>query len=496
LDLSEQTVWIVVSFAAVGVVANLSLVRLLSVQWYKPWLIYAYCFLDVSLVGLAILYLGPGGVIAGFFLVIVPCALRPSRALGAFALVASAVVFVAAATLHGLLDSPNDVSPGTSSRVFLDLAFLVGVAAVLVATNTELFARINIIHSSIRRVGAGALGPMSLTLRNDSLGLVEQSLNEMLEQIGSLVDAVRREAHEVAILGGSFADSTGIAVESSERVASMASRLSTELLDFKKNAEAGQVECNETARVAIQMQTRADGSAGNVRELEESAELGRDYVARTIETVLAIGADIDRTAGIVDELSVLSRQIGSSALSIAKIARHTHVLALNAAIEAARAEEHGDEFAVVADQVRTLAGEAGRSARDVSDLVTEINAGIAAAASAMAGGEEKVIEAKQTAGEARTALANVRSGSATASDFLTETAESSQAQAKHANSFADLMAQFASASARWSTEIQAASKDASEQTSQMRDFDRSCEQLADVAKRLKEAADRFSTTRS
>jgi methyl-accepting chemotaxis protein len=131
----------------------------------------------------------------------------------------------------------------------------------------------------------------------------------------------------------------------------------------------------------------------------------------------------------------------------------------------------------------------------VSDLVTEINSRIAAAASAMAAGEEKVNEAKQTAGEARTALANVRSGSATASDFVKETAEASQAQAKHANSIADLMAQFASASARWSTEVQAASQYASEQTSQMRDLDCSCEQLVDVAKRLRASADRVSTTR-
>ncbi len=492
LGVSELPALIVASFATVGVVANLSLLRLLSLQWYRPWLIYAYCLLDMSLIGIAIVYLGPGGAIAGFFLVIVPCASRTSRALGIFALVAAAGVFLAASTLHGLLVGSDS---GSAPKLLLDLTLFVSVAATLLATHTDLFGRIATLQSVMSRAKDGSLDRPTFAIRDDRLGLVEQSLNDVLEQIASLIAAVKREADELAVLGSSVARSTSIAAESSERFVSLTAGLSTELLNLKSSAEAGQLECKDAAQEAQHLQSRADGGAGNVRELEETADLGRDGIARAIETVLAIGADIERTARIVDELSGLSRQIGSSALSISKIARHTHVIALNAAIEAARAEEHGDEFAVVADQVRTLAGEAGRSARDVGDLVSEVNAGIAAAASALAASETKVNEVSQVAGEARTALVNIRSGSATAADFVAATTETSQSQANYVRSFADMMSQLMSESTRWCTEVQAASSSASEQCSLMGDLDRTCEQLNDVAERLKLELTRFSTPR-
>jgi methyl-accepting chemotaxis protein len=240
------------------------------------------------------------------------------------------------------------------------------------------------------------------------------------------------------------------------------------------------------------MQSLAEDSSENVRELAEAAEGGREKISRAIETALAVGADIERTVRIVEELSGLSRQIASSAISIAKVARHTHILALNAAIEAARAEEHGEEFAVVADQVRTLAGEAGRSAREVGDLVSEVNAGIAGAASAMAASQDKINEVSQIASEARAELARIRSGSASAIDFVNATTARCQSQADFARSSTDMFSRTSDMMARWSTEVQHASHEVTDQISLLADVARSCEQITDVAERLRMEIARFS----
>ena len=488
LGLSEQSPWLIFSFAAIGVVANLSLIRLLSVRWYRTWLIYAFCLLDTSLIGLAIVYLGPGGLMAGFFLVLMPCARRPSRTLGIFALSAAAVVFVAAATAHGLLARPAAGAYGWSSRLIFELAVFFCVVTPILTAHTGLFKRIAGIQSLIDRMRTGSFDPSAAREAGDTLGQVERSLRELLVQISSTVEVVKRDAEEVAALGDSFAHSIETIIESNRRVEFKTEELSFGLLELKSSAETGESESKNAAQKAQHLHSRANDNTGRVHELEETAELGRDRVSRAIETVLAIEADIDRAAHIFEELNGLSRQIGTSAITIAKIARHTHVLALNAAIEAARAEEHGDEFAVVADQVRTLAGEGGRSARDVRDLVSEVNAGIAAASVAMTASEEKINEVNQIAGAARTALTDIRAASAATADFVAATTESAQAQADGARAFASMMSQLASESARWHTEIQTATSEVSEQTSLMSDLHHTSERLADIAERLKREA--------
>jgi methyl-accepting chemotaxis protein len=451
--------------------------------------------LDVSLVGLVIVYLGPGGAITGFLLVIIPCALRPNRSLGIFALVAASMVFSTAAILHGQLSGgPGGGSFVSTSRVLLDLTLFIGVSVTLLAAFSDLFGRLAGIRNVLSRAGDGSIEPYAFAVRNDSLGMVEQSLNAMLEQIASTIEVVQRGAEEFAALGSSLAHTTSSALESSQRVASVTTGLAEELTDLQLSAEAGQSECEDAAHEAQSLHSRADENVGSVRELAETAELGRDRIVGTIESVLAIGTDINRTACIVEELSGLSRQIGSAALSIAKIARHTHVLALNAAIEAARAEEHGNEFAVVADQVRTLAGEAGRSARDVGDLVSEVNAGIAAAASALVASEEKVSSISQIAGEARSALNDIRSGSSAPTSFMMEATETSMSQVNRVRTFADRMSQFAETSARWSAEVHEASSVMSKQITLMCDLDRTSQYLADIADRVKHELARYSTT--
>jgi methyl-accepting chemotaxis protein len=354
------------------------------------------------------------------------------------------------------------------------------------------FGRIASLRFAMERAHSGDFGHHASAIRNDSLGMVEQSLRELLGRIECLVEAIRREIEEVVGLGGVFANSTTAAVQTSQKVASVAAALSSELHDLRSAAEAGEAKCRDSVHDAQGLQARAEGSAGDVRELEDHAEIGRERISRAIETLLAVGKDIERTGRIVAELSGLSRQIGSSAISIAKVARHTHILALNAAIEAARAQEHGDEFSVVADQVRTLAGEAGRSAREVGDLVSEVNAGIAAAANSLAAGEEKVKEVSQIASEGRSAIARIRSGFSSAADFVTETTVSFQSQAKSAISSADALSRMADAITRWSTEVQVTSSEVEGQLSLLGELDRTCKQLSETGDRLRMVVAGFS----
>jgi methyl-accepting chemotaxis protein len=493
LGIAELPPLVIVIFVTVGGIANLILIRLLQREWYRWWLVYVCCLLDVSLVALAITYLGPGGTIAGFLFVILPCAARPNRTLGFFALLSAAAAFLIAASLHGVLSESVDGSLlGLRSTDILDLILFVAVATPLLVTHSELFGRIADVHAVVSQVANGSLERRAPATRNDCLGHLEQSLNTMLAQVTSTIEIVQQGAEEIVDLAGIFARSSSTALESSLQLRSTASDVTRELAELQAAAEAGYTESTDVAQHARSLQSRAENDAGNTRQLEESLLLGRDQFARTSDAVSAIGADITRAAGLINDLSGLSRQIGSSALSIAKVARHTHVLALNAAIEAARAEEHGREFAVVADQVRTLAGEAGRSAREVGDLVSEVQAGITTAGDVMVAGEARINDITLIAGEARSALNDLRVGASNAAELVVATAEASRSQAKRAGSLADKMSLFASMAARLSVEVTEAISSISAQMAVMNDVDQANQQLADLAERLQKSVVRYS----
>src|SRR5438046_9785642 len=225
---------------------------------------------------------------------------------------------------------------------------------------------------------------------SDELGFLERSFNRMIEEIGGTVSTVQREGDEVAALAEELAASAEQLHATSESVTHTAQRLATDLASQRALADGARGESAKAADQAESLRVRAELMQADAGRLVAAAERGRDRVARASQTLRAVGEEVRATAATVASLSGMSERIGVFAQTIARIARQTHLLALNAAIEAARAEEHGEGFAVGADEVRALAAEAGKSAREVAELVADLRTGIEAAARAMQSGEAKV----------------------------------------------------------------------------------------------------------
>ena len=431
-----------VLLAGGGLILNALLGIINERGWYRWWLIYALALLDVLLVAVLVVWFGHGGFVVAFLIAVLPYAFDQGHTVGNFLVLTAALAYLGASYLHDALygDSGGLTAAGLETVGFITVAWaLKQIPAILIQ-------RIRQARDVMGEAERGYLAVRAAAEESDELGFLEKSFNRMLEEIGTTISTVQREADEVAAFSEQLAASAEELHATSETVTHTAQKLARDLAKQRELAEAARGESAKAADQAESLRVRAELMQVDAARLVAAAQRGRERVARASQTLRAVGDEVRATASTVAGLSGMSERIGGFAQTIARIARQTHLLALNAAIEAARAEEHGEGFAVVADEVRSLAAEAGKSAREVAELVSELRAGIDAAARAMQSGEAQVRDIGAVAAEADGALQELHRGIELVGDLVNATAEVSRGQAQRLAELAQSLQQVAAIS--------------------------------------------------
>jgi methyl-accepting chemotaxis protein len=457
--------------------------------WYRWWLIYVLALLDALLVGVPVVWFGHGGLVAAFFIAVLPYAFDQGQAVGDFLVLISALVYLAASQLHHLLYRSD---AGLGAATYLETMVFIAVAMALKRIPARLIERIRHTRGVMGVAEHGQLTVRAPAGESDELGFLEKSLNRMLDEISGTISTVQREADEVAAFAEQLAASAQQLHATSDAVTHTAQQLATDLSGQRAMADGARGESAKAADQAESLRVRAELMQADAARLVAAAERGRERVARASQTLRAVAEEVRATASTVVGLSGMSERIGAFAQTIARIARQTHLLALNAAIEAARAEQHGEGFAVVANEVRTLAAEAGKSAREVAELVSDLRAGIDAAGRAMQSGEAKVRDIGVVAAEADGALQELQQGVQLIGDLVNATAEVSRNQAQRLATLAQSLQQVATISTASSQSADGAAASTLAQITSMGDLTATSQQLAQLAERLRGSIARFS----
>jgi aerotaxis receptor len=215
------------------------------------------------------------------------------------------------------------------------------------------------------RIAAGDLTQVITTDRDDEIGRLLRSMNQLNVNLQAIVADVRREVDRIGVAAEEIAQGN----------ASLSSRTESQASSLQ-----------QTAATVEQFAGSVKQSADNSRQANEVARGASDSASGG-------GSVMGQVVSTMADISQSSKRIGDIIGTIDGIAFQTNILALNAAVEAARAGEQGRGFAVVASEVRSLAQRSAAAAREIKGL---IGASI-----------EKVDAGSRLVGEAGTAMQDI-----------------------------------------------------------------------------------------
>lgn len=253
------------------------------------------------------------------------------------------------------------------------------VASTILATiATILFSRhlARPLHRLANQVHQVAQGDLTVELsqmqRNDEIGILNTSFNEMCVQLKELVSEIEETivdiqdtsmnltavAEETNAYSDDIVKAVSAVAEGASQQASDTDATNRTMGQFGEEVEHLHEKNNFMLQSSVQMQSSNEQGLKNLVHLK----------AHSNQSI----ALIEQMQNVFQSLTTKVREIEGIVGSINEISDQTNLLALNASIEAARAGEHGKGFAVVAEEVRKLADQT----TNATDLVQTTLRGI------------------------------------------------------------------------------------------------------------------------
>jgi len=268
------------------------------------------------------------------------------------------------------------------------LALLIGGLSAVLITR-QITGPLRDTLEQVGNIAAGDLTRRQTITRGDELGVLQQGVQRMADNLRDLIGGIRDSVTQIASAAeelSAVTEQTRVGVnsqkEETDQVATAMQEMSATVQDVARNAEQ-----------ASQAASSAD----------DQARHGDQVVNEAIGQIVRLADEVARSTEAMDVLKLESNKIGSVMDVIRAVADQTNLLALNAAIEAARAGEAGRGFAVVADEVRSLAQRTQQSTAEIEALVAGVHSGTQQVASRLSSSQalaENSVELTRTAGAA------------------------------------------------------------------------------------------------
>jgi methyl-accepting chemotaxis protein len=303
-----------------------------------------------------------------------------------------------------------------------------GAAAPASGSNdaAALQAQIEKLLQEVSAVGDGDLR-VQAEVTPDTLGVLADSFNYMIEELAKVVGRVQATAMQVT-------NATRRILDRSDELAQAST---TQVQQISQTTEAVEALAIFIQNVARNAQLSAEAAQDALR----NANAGQQAVRQSIDGMVVIRENVQETSKKIKRLGERSNEIGEIVRIIEDIADQTNLLALNAAIQSAMAGEHGRGFAVVADEIRLLSERSTESTKRIATLVKSIQGDTFEAVVAMEDSTQEVVKGSQLADEAGRALNSIYTAVERQAQMIETIAHASNEQAQVSENVAIAMGQ-------------------------------------------------------
>ena len=263
------------------------------------------------------------------------------------------------------------------------------------------------------------------TVTEDFTGAIADSINFAIDQMRSLVQAIRGTAVRVASAAQETQATAMHLADASEHQA--------------QEIAGASAAVNEIAVSIDQVSSNAAESSAVAERSVAIAKKGAEVVQNTIRGMDNIREQIQETSKRIKRLGESSQEIGDIVSLINDIADQTNILSLNAAIQASMAGDAGRGFAVVADEVQRLAERSSAATKQIEALVKTIQSDTNEAVISMEHTTAEVVRGARLAQDAGVALEEIENVSMSLAELIQNISNAARQQASSAAHISNTM---------------------------------------------------------
>jgi len=272
-------------------------------------------------------------------------------------------------SIHQVESTLNQLTTGINGEISNTLtvskkqgAFVSGAITVIISLILlwQTYRIIHRLHNANEKMADISHGNGDLTQHieldgKDELSDFTDSINEFIDTTADIVREIKHKGEAVE--------------QGAHHSAELSLRSQSAIEDQKNNTLAVKQAVSELVKAVELIAQSSVEVEASVEQAEQNMREGTDVMSQTHQNMAVLKSQVESTSGIMNELTLSSRDIESVTSVISDITEQTNLLALNAAIEAARAGETGRGFAVVADEVRTLAKRTQQSTIEIGKMI-------------------------------------------------------------------------------------------------------------------------------
>ena len=341
------------------------------------------------------------------------------------------------------------------------------------------------------RVASGDLTQLFQIRRNDEVGKLGTSFNNMVMALKNLI-------HQVGEKSDQLASSSEQLNASSEQNNHATEQVANAIQEVAAGTQNQRTMVHQSSEVVKEMSESIEKIMKNAHHVAETAgeanmvvSDGEQSIQKSIQQMKNINETVADLGQVIHTLGSRSKEISQIVDVISEIAGQTNLLALNAAIEAARAGEHGKGFAVVADEVRKLAEQSAKSTESIRQLIASIQADTSKAVVSMKKGTGEVEKGIEIVDHAGASFRQIQQFVDNVTTQIQEVSASMEEMGQGANQVVDFVNRIEEITASVNAESQEVSAATEEQLASMQEIAASAASLSFMAEELQESVKKF-----